>query len=79
MPITLESEELVSRVQARLLEEDIVPRRYFHPSLNAVSVFAPQASLPVSERIARTNLCLPLYDSLSKEHIQLICRLVASS
>jgi hypothetical protein len=78
MPIALESEDLVARVEARLLEEGIAPRRYFHPSLNLVSRFDPQSPLPVSERIARTVLCLPLYDSLSTENIELICRRVAS-
>jgi dTDP-4-amino-4,6-dideoxygalactose transaminase len=79
MPIALESEDLASRVEAKLLEEGITPRRYFSPSLNLVSVFEPQPSLPVSERMARTILCLPLYDSLSREDIELICRLIASS
>jgi dTDP-4-amino-4,6-dideoxygalactose transaminase len=78
MPILFESEELLLRVVDRLADDNIFPRRYFYPSLNTVSVFDPQASLPVSERVGRTVLCLPLYDTLSFEDIERICRHVAA-
>ena len=73
MPVLFESEELLLRVMDRLVGHKIFPRRYFYPSLNTVPIFAPQDSLPVSERVAGSILCLPLYDSLPNEDIERIC------
>lgn len=74
LPVVFESEDILLRVMSRLKADHIYPQRYFYPSLNTVSIFKPQASLPVSERIARSILCLPLYDSLASQEIQRICR-----
>ena len=74
LPVLFESEDVLLRVMNRLIADDIFPQRYFHPSLNTVPIFKPQASLPISERVARSILCLPLYDSLGSEEIQRICR-----
>jgi dTDP-4-amino-4,6-dideoxygalactose transaminase len=73
MPILFDSEKLLLRVMDRLVGHEIYPRRYFYPSLNTVPIFAPQDSLPVSERVARSILCLPLYDTLPDEDIERIC------
>ncbi len=77
MPVLFDSEELLLRVVAQLNGDNIYPRRYFCPSLNTVPIFDPQASLPVSERVSRTILCLPLYDTLSSIDIERICRHIA--
>ena len=79
MPVLFGSEELLLRVMDRLASDKIHPRRYFFPSLNTVSIFYPQASLPVSERVARTVLCLPLYDTLSSKDIKRVCRHIAAA
>lgn len=76
MPVLFDSEELLLRVTDRLVGDNIYPRRYFYPSLNTVPIFAPQDSLPVSERVARSILCLPLYDTLPNEDIERICELI---
>ncbi|MBW2004086.1 MAG: DegT/DnrJ/EryC1/StrS family aminotransferase, partial [Deltaproteobacteria bacterium] len=73
MPVLFDSEELLLRVTDRLVGDKIYPRRYFYPSLNTVPIFAPQDSLPVSERVARSILCLPIYDVLPNEDIKRIC------
>ncbi|MBW1705696.1 MAG: DegT/DnrJ/EryC1/StrS family aminotransferase [Deltaproteobacteria bacterium] len=73
MPILFDSEELLLRVMDSLVGDRIYTRRYFYPSLNTVPIFAPQDSLPVSERVARSILCLPLYDTLPNEDIERIC------
>ena len=79
MPVLFESEEHLLRVVDRLAGDKIYPRRYFYPSLNTVSIFDPQPSLPVSERVARIILCLPLYDTLSSEDIERVCRHIAAA
>jgi dTDP-4-amino-4,6-dideoxygalactose transaminase len=76
LPVLFESEEILLKIKERLENNNIFPQRYFHPSLNTVSIFQPQAVLPVSERVAKTVLCLPLYDTLPNENIQGICELI---
>ena len=39
-----------------------------------VAIFSPSISLPVSEQIARTIICLPLYNTLSRADIERICQ-----
>ncbi len=77
MPVIFESEELMLKIIKNLNEENIFPRRYFFPSLNTVPVFAPQETLPISERVAKTIICLPLYDTLPPEDIERVCRCIA--
>ncbi|MFQ5903357.1 MAG: DegT/DnrJ/EryC1/StrS family aminotransferase [Candidatus Binatia bacterium] len=78
MPVLFEQEALLLRVMDRLGEDHIYPRRYFHPSLNTVSIFKDKEPLPVSERLARTVLCLPLYDILPMDDIERICGHIAA-
>jgi hypothetical protein len=77
MPVLFENETLLLKVKERLEKQNIYPRRYFYPSLNQVDIFNSQTSLPVSEQIARTVLCLPLYYKLSIEDIQFICQSIS--
>ena len=79
MPVVFDCEERVLKVLDRLAREQVYPRRYFHPSLHTLAIFQPQAQLPIAERIARTILCLPLYDTLSEDEIRRICALVAKA
>jgi dTDP-4-amino-4,6-dideoxygalactose transaminase len=75
-PVLFENETLLIRISERLIANGIRPRRYFYPALNIIPLFAPQDSLPNAERIARTILCLPLYDTLPPEDIERICRYI---
>ncbi len=75
-PVLFESEEILLKVKERLESNNVFPQRYFYPSLNTVSIFQPQSKLPVAERVAKTVLCLPLYDTLPDESIREICRLI---
>jgi len=71
-PIILDSESQCLRVIEKLNEQHIFPRRYFYPSLNKMD-YAGNFRCPVSENIANTILCLPLYHSLSvKDQISII-------
>ena len=74
MPIVFDNESLLLRAMDQLGADNIYTRRYFYPSLNTISIYNPQASLPVSEKIARTILCLPLFDTLSFEDIERISK-----
>lgn len=62
-PVIFESETVLLRVQSALAKEDIVPRRYFYPSLNTIG-YAHGQNMPISESVAPRILCLPLYVGL---------------
>ena len=72
-PIIFESEDKLVEVQKRLNDIQIFPRRYFYPSLNRVEYYnISLAVMPVSEKIAASILCLPLYAGLSKTDLNII-------
>jgi dTDP-4-amino-4,6-dideoxygalactose transaminase len=74
-PVILESEEQLLQVQKRMNDNDIIPRRYFYPSLNTVP-YVQNTPMPISEDTARRILCLPLYVGLNKSEIEKIAGIV---
>jgi dTDP-4-amino-4,6-dideoxygalactose transaminase len=74
-PIILKSEELLLKVKEGLLKNDIVPRRYFYPSLNKLP-YLTGAACPVSEDIASRVLCLPFYQELLPEEVVKIVSII---
>lgn len=74
-PVIFESEEQLLRVQEILNQNDIMPRRYFYPSLNTID-YVKGASMPISESIASRVLCLPLYATLELKELELIVQCV---
>lgn len=77
-PVIFESEECLLKVQNALNEANIFPRRYFFPSLNKVSYLKAE-TMPISESIASTILCLPLYVGLQENDLTKICNIINSN
>ncbi len=77
-PVIFESEEQLLKVEKVLNEHQIMPRRYFYPSLNKIN-YANGQTMPISESIAERILCIPLYVGLAKSELDLICRLINKS
>jgi dTDP-4-amino-4,6-dideoxygalactose transaminase len=77
-PVIFPTHDVMMRVRQALLNNNIGPRRYFHPSLNTLPFLQPELkrACPVSEDIASRVLCLPLYVGLSKVEVQVICDLI---
>jgi len=75
-PIIFKSEKVLLKVRSALNEAKVFPRRYFYPSLNTIKAVAPYSSMPVSESVAKRILCLPFYDELSFEEIEMITRII---
>jgi dTDP-4-amino-4,6-dideoxygalactose transaminase len=74
-PIVFKNEsKLLASVDALNLQ-GIYPRRYFYPSLNTIN-YVDNIECPVSERIASSILCLPLYHDLSFEEQDMIMRII---
>lgn len=70
-PVVFENEEDLLKVQKSLNEAQVFPRRYFYPSLNTIN-YVTNVNMEISENIASSVLCLPLYYSLNQEAIETI-------
>ncbi len=78
-PIIFESEAQLLKTEQLLLQNDIMPRRYFYPSLNTLPYCEDNSSMPVSEEVAAAVLCLPLYVGLELESQEKIVSLINAS
>ncbi len=74
-PIIFETEKQLIKVKEVLNENGINPRRYFFPSLNTLDYVEGQR-MPISEKVASTILCLPIYVGLEQENLKLITTLI---
>lgn len=76
-PVIFETEEILLGIIQALKIIDVVPRRYFYPSLNKI----PQTKhlnscCPVSEEISKKVLALPLYAGLPMTDLERIVSVV---
>jgi dTDP-4-amino-4,6-dideoxygalactose transaminase len=69
-PVIFETEALLLQVEKALNIENIIPRRYFYPSVNTYTNILEYQPSPVSEDIAKRILCLPLYWYLNVKSIK---------
>ena len=74
-PVIFPSEEKLMEVLEEMNTLQIFPRRYFYPSLNTLNYINSQI-MPISERVAKSILCLPLYFEIKKDDLKTICELV---
>lgn len=77
-PIIFKSESQLLKVVESLKKKEIIPRRYFYPSLNTLG-FSKKQVMPVSESIASRVLCLPLFYGITQKEINLITGIIAST
>ena len=75
-PVLFDSEEQLLRIEAKLKENDILPRRYFYPSLDTLSYLDSKQICNNSRDIASRILCLPIYPILEKEDIKRILSII---
>jgi dTDP-4-amino-4,6-dideoxygalactose transaminase len=78
-PVVFENEKTLINVQKALNEQQIFPRRYFYPSLNNLPYLNNRVPMPVSDKIAESVLCLPLYVGLEIKNLELITQIVNKS
>lgn len=74
-PVIFESEEKLLEIQKKLMDNNIIPRRYFSPALNTLN-YIPYQPMPIAESIAKRVMCLPLYVELTENNLKLITKLV---
>lgn len=65
MPVVFDTEQRLLDASARMSAAGIVPRRYFHPSLNTMRVNECVGPMRHSEYLATRILCLPSYTELT--------------
>lgn len=75
-PLFFDEESLLKKVVDVLSQNWIYPRRYFYPSLEDLPYVQRADHCPVADSIASRALCIPLYEELTKEEIDMICRLM---
>ncbi len=72
VPVLFKNEEELLKVEQRLNENNIFPRRYFYPSLNTLGFLEDKQHCQNSEDVSRRVLCLPLYYGISEKILQSI-------
>ena len=77
-PVIFRTEAMLEKVEKSLVENNIYPRRYFHPAINDLSIYQ-QPVLPVSSSISKRILCLPLYYALTKAQVGNISEIILSA
>lgn len=75
--IIFENEETLLRVKAILEKNQIIPRRYFYPSLSSSLPYINSIPMENSDNISRRVLCLPLYYDLLQDEVDLICEFIS--
>ncbi|CAG5004421.1 dTDP-4-amino-4,6-dideoxy-D-glucose transaminase [Dyadobacter sp. CECT 9275] len=75
-PVLLPSEAHLKGLLEVLAKEEIIPRRYFYPSLNTLSFMPVKYSCPVSEDVSLRVISLPLFVGLSYSDTQRICNII---
>ncbi len=75
-PVIFNSEKLLLKVFETLNQNWINPRRYFFPSLENLPYINQKSRCEVAGSICGRALCLPLFDTLTKEEIDMIFRII---
>lgn len=75
-PVVFDSEAQLLSVFENLQGEEIIPRRYFYPSLNLLPYLNTKKSCPISEDISLRIACLPLYHDLEHKDVHKICNII---
>jgi dTDP-4-amino-4,6-dideoxygalactose transaminase len=75
-PVLFEEEEILLRVVDLLNQNNILPRRYFYPSLSTIDYLGSNHNTPIADDVAHRILCLPLYHDLSTSEVEMISRLI---
>ena len=74
-PVIFNSEATLLKAQQALVAENILPRRYFYPSLNTIE-YTKGDTMTFSESIASRILCLPLYVGILAEDLEKIVQII---
>ncbi|MFC3414172.1 DegT/DnrJ/EryC1/StrS family aminotransferase [Algoriphagus hitonicola] len=77
-PILFESEDALLKAEDKLKENDILPRRYFYPSLSDLNYVKSQ-SIEIANDIASRVLCLPIFYELILDDLKKVVQVINRS
>ena len=80
-PVVFATHNKMMQVRQSLIDNNIMPRRYFYPSLNTLKYLGSKSKqkCPVSESIAERVLCLPLYYDLGFNTVEKVCSVIVKT
>lgn len=76
VPILFENEEVLLDVLNALKSNNIIPRRYFYPTLDNHEIFRNNHKNPVADDISKRILCLPIYPDLKEKEQDRIIKII---
>ena len=74
-PVLFENEETLLHIEKAMHEQDIIPRRYFYPSLHTLP-YVKSVDSSVSQSISSRVMCIPLFHSLDIDSINMISKIL---
>lgn len=77
-PVLFQNEKDLLDAVVALKAAEIIPRRYFWPSLETLP-YVHATPRPISDNIASRILCLPFYNGLSEDTVQTIVQIIAGN
>ena len=78
-PVIFDTEKALLHAVEALTNQDVYPRRYFYPSLNTLDFSETISSMPNSEAISKTILCLPMGTDVTINRAKSISRALEES
>jgi dTDP-4-amino-4,6-dideoxygalactose transaminase len=77
-PVLFDNEETLLKIEKAMQEQDIIPRRYFYPSLHTLP-YVKSVNTRVSQDISTRVMCLPLFHSLDFDSINMVSKILILS
>lgn len=77
-PVLFKSDDELLKAEVKLKENNILPRRYFYPSLDTIEYINSKQTCTQSRNIASRILCLPVFPNLKSEELNKIIEVVTS-
>lgn len=78
-PVLFKNETELLKVEVKLQENDVTPRRYFYPSLDTLDYLESKEVCKYARDIASRVLCLPMFPNLEKNSQDRICEILLST
>lgn len=77
-PVIFDNEAIALKIKSALEEKNILPRRYFYPSLDTVAYLNAKQQCPISQDISARILCLPLFYGMTSDEQTLVIETIRS-
>lgn len=75
-PVVFPSEQALLKAEQTLKDNDILPRRYFYPSLDTLPYLDKGQVCKESRKLSSRILCLPIYPDLSEIEVQKVVNII---